>query len=231
MKRVMLDAGHGGHDPGAKKYIVEKDTALKLALYTGEALAKGYEGIEVLYTRKTDKFISLTDRAAMANRADVDYFVSFHHNGGGGTGFESYIHPAAGARTVAYQNTVHAEIMAFLSKQGVRDRGKKRADYAVLRETVMSAILLENLFVDHSADATKLKDDKFLRGLAAAIARGIAKALGLKPKVTKPAQPEPKTDGVWIVQVGAFAKKASAEELAKEIKKKTDIEPYVWLKK
>ena len=78
---VVLDAGHGGKDPGkpSKYGYKEKDIALKLALKIGGIL-EGYEGIKVIYTRKTDVFIELKDRPKIANKAEADLFVSIHCN-------------------------------------------------------------------------------------------------------------------------------------------------------
>ncbi|MEH7000311.1 N-acetylmuramoyl-L-alanine amidase [Priestia megaterium] len=97
--RVMIDAGHGGYDPGATSNgLKEKDLTLKLALDVAEDLESLY-GIEVLLTRTEDVFISLEDRVLKANTAEVDYFVSLHHNAGGGTGFESYIYPGVDVKS------------------------------------------------------------------------------------------------------------------------------------
>lgn len=78
---VVLDAGHGGHDPGkpTKYGFKEKDVALKIVLKIGEALEK-YPDIKVIYTRKTDVFVTLRGRAKIANEADADLFVSVHCN-------------------------------------------------------------------------------------------------------------------------------------------------------
>jgi N-acetylmuramoyl-L-alanine amidase len=76
--------------------------------------------------------------------------------------------------------------MNYLAQVGIHDRGKKRANYAVLRETKMPAILLENLFITNEKENKLLKDDTFLDNLAGAIAAGIAKIFGLKKKNTVP---------------------------------------------
>lgn len=78
---VVLDAGHGGKDPGKVGYksMKEKDIALKIVLQVGKMLEKR-ENIKVIYTRKTDVFIGLKDRGKIANKADADLFVSVHCN-------------------------------------------------------------------------------------------------------------------------------------------------------
>lgn len=80
---VVIDAGHGGKDPGALSAngkIREKDITLKVALMVGESIEKKYPEVKVLYTRKTDVFVGLNDRARMANKADADLFISIHVN-------------------------------------------------------------------------------------------------------------------------------------------------------
>ncbi len=80
---VVIDAGHGGKDPGALSAngkIREKDITLKVALMVGESIEKKYPEVKVLYTRKTDVFVGLNDRAHMANKADADLFISIHVN-------------------------------------------------------------------------------------------------------------------------------------------------------
>jgi N-acetylmuramoyl-L-alanine amidase len=78
---VVLDAGHGGKDPGRPTNFgyKEKDIALKIVLKIGENLKK-HKNIKVIYTRKTDVFIELRQRAKIANKADADLFVSVHCN-------------------------------------------------------------------------------------------------------------------------------------------------------
>src|SRR5690625_2874261 len=139
-------------------------------------------------TRTTDKYHSLSEIANIANRNYADIFVSIHINAGGGTGFESFIFNGnVSNKTVVNQSFIHAEIMKNI--KGVRDRGKKRANFAVLRQTAMPAILTECLFIDTKADADKLKQSSFIDALAKGHAEGVAKVLKLKKKAKKEVKP------------------------------------------
>jgi len=79
---VVIDAGHGGRDPGAVGAIsVEKNITLAVALKTGEYIEKNLENVTVIYTRKTDTFVELRERAEIANKNNADLFISIHVNG------------------------------------------------------------------------------------------------------------------------------------------------------
>lgn len=103
--RVVLDAGHGGRDPGAPirggSGVREKDITLAVALKLGEELSQ--RGVDVVYTRTTDTLIALDDRGKIANQADGDVFISIHVNAanphwrdpGAARGFETYFLAAA----------------------------------------------------------------------------------------------------------------------------------------
>ena len=229
--KVFIDPGHGGSDSGAvANGLKEKDLTLAIALECRRVLLEEYEGVEVKMSRTGDTYPSLSARTNAANAWDADYYLSIHINAGGGTGFESYIYNGGVSDfTKVAQDRIHSVIAAG---DGWGDRGQKRANFHVLRETEMSAILTENGFIDRKEDAAKLKDPAFLKKLGRLHAEGIAKAFGLRKK-SKPA-PDPAPDpsgGVWIVQTGAFKDKENAEERAKLIKEKTGLDSYIWLKK
>jgi N-acetylmuramoyl-L-alanine amidase len=81
VKRVVIDAGHGGHDSGTLGLSSkEKDVALKIALELGRIMNEYLPDVEIIYTRKTDKFLDLKERARIANRENADLFISVHCN-------------------------------------------------------------------------------------------------------------------------------------------------------
>lgn len=177
---IVIDPGHGGEDPGATGYgLVEKNINLFLAKAVQKALS-GYDA-EVRLTREGDTNPGFSTRANYANNLNAGYFLSVHTNAGGGTGFESFIHNNAPAATEVLRSTLHDEVARFYTGAGLPDRGKKKANFAVLRDTNMPAVLLENLFVDNPQDAAHLADSSFLNGVAKAVAGGLVKALNLKP--------------------------------------------------
>lgn len=192
MTKIFIDPGHGGSDPGAvANGLKEKDLVLTISRQIRDMILSEYQDVQVQMSRDSDIYLSLAERATLANAWGADYFVSIHCNAGGGTGFETFIHDSRSTKSVAYQNVVHP---AILDKMGVRDRGKKAANFAVLRLTNMPAILTENLFVDNTNDAKLLKDPAFLQQVARGHVEGIEKAFGIKSNgrssfVSKPSSP------------------------------------------
>jgi len=176
---LVLDKGHGGKDPGACGNGLEEANLTDDICNRIAAKLVPYD-VQVKFAPRSD---SLNERAAFANDLGADYFCSIHINAGGGTGFESYVHTDAGDDTERIRTMLHSTIYSgFLAGQGVVDRGKKRANFAVLRETYMPAVLLENLFIDTAKDAARLSDPAFLNGLANEIAYGLVVALNIPRK-------------------------------------------------
>lgn len=81
VSKVVIDAGHGGHDPGTVgRKFKEKDIALDIALRVGHYIEENVNGVSVIYTRKDDVYIPLDQRAEIANKNKADLFISVHVN-------------------------------------------------------------------------------------------------------------------------------------------------------
>lgn len=152
--KVFIDAGHGGSDPGAVgNGLKEKDIVLSIATKLG-ALLNG-RGISIKYSRTTDTYLSLEERARLANAWGADLFVSIHANSATSSvrGTECYTHPTANTATKTLSGNVSR---AIASKFGISNRGHKEANFAVLRLSNMPAILVETAFISNSSDANLL---------------------------------------------------------------------------
>lgn len=184
MKKIWIDAGHGGKDPGAAANgLQEKDIALAVSLAIKARLESAYEEVQVLLSRNTDVFLELSDRTNKANAAGADLLISVHCNAGGGAGgFESFQYTNASAASRAFQNVLHTEIMSALKPFGVTDRGQKAANLHMVRESKMAAVLTENLFIDVATDAANLKRSEVIDAIVNGHVIGIAKYLGLKKR-------------------------------------------------
>lgn len=221
MTRIMVDGGHGGKDGGAQgNGLSEKILTLKIAQKIKKGLEE-YENTEVAMTRNTDIYLSLSQRADMANRWNADAFISVHINSATTTsakGFESFIYNGTtNPKTQAFQNVVHGEIMKQIN---MSDRGKKKANFAVLRETNMIALLTENGFIVNTSDASKLKSDSYLNLIAQGHVNGIVQFFGLKKKTTSSGSNIAKPTGtLYKVQCGAFADRENAEVLVSRLQK------------
>ncbi|QQK78497.1 SH3 domain-containing protein [Salicibibacter cibi] len=181
--KIFIDPGHGGSDSGAAgNGLLEKDVVLDISLHAAEVLEEEYLGVDVMMPRTTDEFIELEDRAAMANDWGADYFVSVHNNSfnGSANGFESYIFNGnVSSTTIEKQEEVHQYIANELD---ATDRGMKTANFSVLRNTTMPAILLELLFIDNATDAEMLGSAEGRAELGRITAEGIAHAWDIEER-------------------------------------------------
>lgn len=205
IKTVIIDAGHGGENPGAV-YMgrQEKDDALRLALAVGNILEQN--GINVVYTRVNDVFDSPIEKVRMANRSGADYFISIHRNAmpipGSGSGQEVLVYEDEGVPALLAEN-----ISRNLTEAGFADLGvKERPGLIVLRRTQMPAVLVEAGFIDNPAD-NQLFDNNFLN-IAQAIADGVLETIR---------QQEMERPEYYQVQVGAYRDRVPAERLRNEL--------------
>ena len=202
---VMLDAGHGGVNPGAVyEGRQEKDDNLALVLAIGPILENN--GIDVLYTRTTDVYQTPLQKAQLANEAGVDFFVSIHRNSFPEehvvSGVESLVYDLSGIKYEMAEN-----INAQLETIGFVNLGvKARPNLVVLRRTKMPAVLVEAGFLNSDTD-NQLFDENF-DAIAQAIANGIIETLAVTPDTLETR---------YSVQVGAFRNEKYARNLQQEL--------------
>lgn len=182
---VYLDPGHGGTETGAYSGgIKEKDINLKVGLKIEKLLVSN--GYDVVMSRKTDKFVSLSDRAQEANRLKADIFVSVHHNAFIGTsqGIETYAYNRLGNSNNPMSNNTKRSLESgklsnavhhsLLNHSGAINRGTRTANFHVIRETNMPAILMELGYMDNATERAKLVNDSYQNKLAKGAYEGIA---------------------------------------------------------
>lgn len=155
---VCLDPGHGGYDEGCSNgELKESEQTLELALAVRNAMEK--QGIKVVMTREDDTYIALDERAAIANRAGADYFLSIHRNSlasGDASGIELWTSSAGSETTYALSAALERQLIhAGVSQSRGCHSGSQSdstEDYAVCRLTQMPAVLLEMGFITSEED-------------------------------------------------------------------------------
>ncbi len=175
-RTVVIDAGHGGKDPGAISYLgyPEKEVNLKVAQKVAWRLKS--KGIRVIMTRNNDTFIELNDRAEIANREGADLFVSIHHDSNHNRtrrGYTLYIAPNASETS----RRAGRFIEKALSGTGLSSNGMRTNDYRVLMRTQGPAVLVECGYLSNPSEAAILYDGDFQNRIANAIVQGILQAL------------------------------------------------------
>jgi len=169
---VVIDAGHGGNDPGAMSTggLHEKDINLAVAVKVADLLEQ--RGIGVLLTRQQDRFIELEERANIANRRNADLFVSIHSDSNpdrGRQGFTVFVARAASPETYRAATCIGQAMAAT----GSDSHGVREADYKVLVNTSGPAVLVEMGYLSNVQDTARLRDPAWQNRLAQAIATGI----------------------------------------------------------
>jgi len=188
---VFLDPGHGGRDPGAVyNGLREKD--LNMSIYRKLRSELEKLGYTVLTSRDSDVYVDyVTERSEMVNKTDADVFISIHFNatgvpGANRSGVETYIYepdedikprinkvahddPTRLSESKRLADNIHNSVV---SVAGANDRGVRGSNYAVLRETVKPAVLLELGYID-SPEYKKISDDKYQNKLVEGIVTGL----------------------------------------------------------
>lgn len=212
-KKVCLDCGHGGSDPGAVKGSrTEKEDVLRLGLKVRDLLTAA--GINVVLTRTADESVSINDRCKIANAAKCDYFLSIHRNAAtpDAAGNEIWVHSQAVAHVVDKAQKILNAVCAVAGK----NRGVKKGaagnytDYGVNRDTDMPSALLELGFI--TSDTDNKSFDTHFDAYAKAIAKGVCAVLGVDYKDPQPAPTKPSTGGgSGVITVGSTVKVSGAK--------------------
>lgn len=192
-KVIFIDPGHGGDDPGAVSSIIglkEKNVTLSVANLVKNKLLKLNSNYEVVMSRTNDNTVGLLDRSKKSNEINPNIFVSIHVNSGGGgvaNGIETYWYEYDSAYQPEINKQFHNDPIRLRNSErlansiqkniivstNARNRGLKRATYAVLRETQAPAVLVEIGFIDNLSEAYKLSSDQYQEKLANGIVNGI----------------------------------------------------------
>ncbi|MCF8202098.1 MAG: N-acetylmuramoyl-L-alanine amidase [Crocinitomicaceae bacterium] len=136
IKTIVIDAGHGGHDPGCHgAQNNEKEVCLSMALKLGALIKERYPDIKIIYTRSTDVFVELAERANIANRNNADLFICIHANAGSTTAYGSETYVLGLHRTDAQQKVAERENASIALED---DKGAKYRSYDLTPDGIIA---------------------------------------------------------------------------------------------
>lgn len=180
---IIVDPGHGGHDTGTQSISKPRYQEKSLNLTTAHFVKSYLQqlGYQVVMTREDDRFVSLDKRAQMANDRKPHLFISIHYNSAPSAeakGVEVFFHQCKEKeRTLQSKRLAQSILKNILANTQAKSRGVKQANYAVIRETTMPAVLIEGGFVTNEKELQNLKDPAYLKRLAWGIVSGIEEYL------------------------------------------------------
>ncbi|MCS7265325.1 MAG: N-acetylmuramoyl-L-alanine amidase [Armatimonadetes bacterium] len=181
VRLIVVDAGHGGKDPGAispfrsgKLQLIEKHLTLDIAFRLKSLLEK--IGYKVVMTRTDDTYIPLPERVAIANSIQADAFVSIHLNAfpqpGGQWGTEVYFWTP---QSYPLAECVYRNLLSLLGRKG---NGIRQRQLYVVRHTIMPSVLVEPCYLNHPEEEELLRSEEFRERIALAIFRGLVEFFG-----------------------------------------------------
>lgn len=156
LKTVVIDAGHGGKDPGCHgRSMKEKDLALSVALKLGGFIQKEYPSITVIYTRDKDEFIELNERARIANDNNADLFISIHANAASPSAYGAETFVLGLHRTESQQKVAERENSIIHFEE---DNKERYADFDLSPDAIIARQIQLSAFLDQSIDfASKIQ--------------------------------------------------------------------------
>lgn len=177
VKTVVIDAGHGGAKPGAiGKKCKEKELTLQMALKLGKLIEDNFPDVTVVYTRKTDVDIDLSERARMANRAKADLFLSIHCNSWSNatpTGVETYVMGLSQSR--ANMEVARKENADILLEEGYKNNSDYQGFDPNSPESYVMFAMYQNAYLDKSLDFAQCIQDQYKKSIKT-INRGVKQA-------------------------------------------------------
>lgn len=219
MKRLVIDLGHGGHDPGAigPNKTHEADVVLAIGNELNELL-KGYE-LEVKFTRLSNVYLSLSERAKIANNFKADYFLSIHINSATDSsvrGVEVWQYSNKNDKLNKFSNGLCEDVAKIFN---VRNRGIKLSQkFSVLKNTNMPAALIEVDFISNANAEKDLNLNSNIKAVAFVIKSNLIQLFGLE-KVDN--------DILYKVCIGAYKDKSNARNQVRLAKEKGFDEAYI----
>ena len=213
MSRLCFDYGHGGSDPGAC-YNGRNESNDVLAIGREVAKEVRRHGVVVDEIRTTDATLSLQQRSNYENKSNYDYFISFHRNAfkpEAATGAETYTYLNQNSRSKAMADKIQAAIVNL----GFVNRGVKKANFHVLRETKAPAVLIELGFIDNSRDNSLFDSKK--KEIIKAVSKAILSQLGITYKEESVSNSsDDKT--LYRVMAGSFSNRGNADMQLQKLK-------------
>lgn len=145
---IVIDAGHGGKDPGCHgDNTLEKDVALAISLKLGEFIKNKFPEVNVIFTRKTDVFVELNERAQIANRNNADLFICIHANAATAAAYGTETYVLGLHRTEAQQRVAERENSAIYLED---DNGEKYKNFELTPDAIIARQLQLSVFLDQS---------------------------------------------------------------------------------
>lgn len=156
IKTVVIDAGHGGKDPGCHGNSAhEKNVCLSMALELGKKIRAAYSGVKVVYTRDKDVFVELDERARIANKANADLFICIHANSASPSAYGTETYVLGLHKTEAQAKIAERENATIYLED---DKGEKYKDFDMSPDAIIARQLQLSVFLDHSISfASKLQ--------------------------------------------------------------------------
>ncbi len=148
IKTVVIDAGHGGKDPGCHgNFAHEKTVCLEIALKLGAMIKEKHPDVKVIYTRDKDVFVELIERANIANRNKADLFICIHANAGSAAAFGTETYVLGLHRTEAQQKVMERENSIIALED---DKGAKYKDFDLSPDAIIAKQLQGAVYLNHS---------------------------------------------------------------------------------